>query len=428
MPSLTDEPVPLRRRFNSPEQETILREQVTRWHSKGIIERANGLPWVNNTVFAAKKNGQIRTCIDCTPANKVTEDFDWPLPKLQDLRHAAKGAQWFSRLDLRDAFFRISVPAKWRRLTAFSAGGQDWQFVRMPFGLKTAPAVFQRFMDHHLRDFISFLFWYIDDVLVFADTKEELRRRTVIAKQRLRQIGCEVNEEKSEYESKGLLFAGIWINGNGIGPNAGKLRQVLSLPPPRTKVEKQSALGLVSYLRDHIPLASLLTASLSTGKANDISDDEYAKEWNHLLKHIARNVTTLTHWSQDEDADLYTDASNQGAAAVLMQKGRIVMVASRKLTPAETRYSATDREALGLLLAADKFRLMLHRPRGVTQVWSDHSALLGRKLQDMTPRQYRWHMKITQWITNLKHVKGKDNPADYFSRWAVAGLGGQIRV
>lgn len=420
--------MPLRRRFNSPEQEMTLRAQVAQWYKKGIIERANGLPWTNNTVFAAKKNGQIRTCIDCTPANRVTEDFDWPLPRLQDLRYAAKGSKWFSRLDLRDAFFRISVPPKWRRLTAFTAGGQDWQFTRMPFGLKTAPSVFQRFMDHHLRDFLLFLFWYIDDVLIFADTKEELKRRTVIAKQRLQLIGCEVNEEKSEYEKQGLLFAGIWINGNGIGPNVEKLKQVYALPPPRTKVEKQSALGLVSYLRDHIPLVSLLTASLSTSKENETSEEDYTQEWKRLLAHIAKNVTTLTHWSQDEDADLYTDASGQGAAAVLMQKGRIVMVASRKLTATEQRYSATDREALGLLLAADKFKLMLHRPKGVTQVWSDHSALLTRKPQEMTPRQFRWHLKVTQWITNLKHVKGKDNPADYFSRWTVEGLGGQIRV
>jgi hypothetical protein len=298
----------------------------------------------------------------------------------------------------------------------------------MPFGLKTAPAVFQRFMDHHLRDFILFLFWYIDDVLVFADTLEELRRRTVIAKERLRQVGCEVNEDKSQYEARGLLFAGIWISGGMTGPNLDKVKQILALPPPRTKVEKQSALGLVSYLRDHIPLASLFTASLSISEANDISMEEYKDNWNRLLRHIARTVTTLADWDDDSDADLYTDASKTGAAAVLMQKGRIVAVASRQLTPTETRYSATDREALGLLLAADKMRVMLHRPVGVTRVWSDHSALLSRKTEDMTPRQYRWHATITQWIRNLKHVKGKENPADYFSRWQVEGLGGQIRV
>lgn len=411
----------------SPTERGHLRSQTSTWLQKGVVEKCGPLPYVNNTVFVAKASGAIRVCIDCTPANQVTKDFDWPLPRLQDLRHHLPGARWFSRMDLSDAFFRISVPAKWRHLTAYRCDGQNYWFRRMPFGLKTAPAVFQRYMDHILAPVREYCFWYIDDVLVFGQSRLEVRQRTERVKQLLLRHGNQVSEGKSEYEKQGLLFAGMWVYHKGMGPNHKKVAQVLALPPPTTKVEKQSALGLVSYLRDHIPLASHFTSMLSTSEANTITTEEYHGEWERLRQHIARAITTLGEWDEEQDADLFVDASKSGCAGILIQNGRIIAVVSRKLTPAETRYSATDREQLGLLLAAKKLRLFLHRPLGTTRVWTDHAALLGRKTTDMTPRQARWHTIVHQWITNTCHVRGKNNPADFPSRWGLE-TGGQIRV
>lgn len=398
------------------------------WRDSGVIEKRAKIVWVNNPVFVAKKNGAIRTCIDCRPANAVTQDFDWPLPRLQDLRLKLRGARWFSRIDLKDAFFRIKIPSQWRYLTAFECDGERYQFTRMPFGLKTAPAVFQRFMDKTLSDLLLFLLCYMDDILVFAKSLDTLRARMRQVKGRLAEAGCTVNEDKSEYDKQGLLFAGMWFYAGGQGPNNIKVRELLSLPTPRTKPEKQSALGLVSYLRDHLPLISHLTAELSVAKDNNLSPEEYEKEWKRLLRHVARAVTTLGHWNEDADADLFTDASNKGAAAVLIQDGRIVALASRKLSGAETRYSTTDREHLSLKLAAEKMRVFLHRPRGVTRVWNDHEALLNRDWAEMTPRQVRTAEKVSQWIPRLLHVAGAKNPADFFSRWGLEITGGQIRV
>ena len=331
-------------------------------------------------------------------------------------------------MDLKDAFFRISVPTKWRSLTAFSCNGKDYQFRRMPFGLKTAPSTFQRFMDWGLKDHKNYTCVYMDDILVHAPSREELIARTARVKKTLAKMKCTVNEEKSDYTKQGLLFAGLWIYHGGQGPNQAKVASVLATPTPRTKEQKQSALGLVSYLRDHVPLASHFTASLSERKEQCLSEKEYEEEWTRLKRQVARHVTTLGEWDDAKEADVYTDASNTSCAALLIQSGRIIALASRKLNPAETRYSATDREQLGLLLAAKKFRPFLHRPMGQTRVWSDHAALLTRKTADMTPRQARWHTIVNQWIPNVAHVKGKSNPADFFSRWATELPGAEIRV
>lgn len=403
----------------------IARRQVARWLEQGIIEPIPQQPLNNNLVFVAKKNGDVRMCVDCTPVNRVTKEFDWPLPRLQDLRHKVRGARYFTRIDLKDAFFRIKVPIKWRHVTAFRVANQQYQFRRMPFGLKTAPSVFQRFMDNCLISTQEWAYWYIDDVLIWGETLAQLKHRTHVVSKLLTRAGNQINTEKSEYDRRSLLFAGIWLFASGIGPSLTKANDARQLQFPRTKKEMQSALGLVSYLRDFIPLTAYFTARLYPGKEGP-SEAEARKLWELLIKHIQSAITTLRHWKEGVSADLYTDASGGGIGVIIIQKGHIVACASRKMTPAETRYSATDREHLGLVYAADKFKLILHQPDGATTIHTDHGALINRKWADLTPKQARWQEKVATWIPNLKHVKGAENPADYISRWGLEKTGGQI--
>jgi len=429
IPQLVTEPLRPRQRPLSPREQQILRVQVSAWLDKGIIEPRTMQPLNNNLVFVAKKNGDIRVCDDCTPVNSVTVDYDWPLPRLQDIRHRIRGARFLSRFDLKDAFFRIRIPAPYRKYTAFTCDGIQYQFRRMPFGLKTAPAVFQQFMDTRLADLDGFCVWYIDDILVFGETIGDLRRHTRILKRRLAEMGVQVNEDKSEYEKRALLFAGVWLFSEGQGPNLSKVRELISLPPPSSKKDMQSALGLVSYLRDFAPLVGHFTASLyPNNDTPPLLGESVQQEWTKLMKHFASCVTTLRHWKEEMDADLYVDASGAGLGLILLQQGRVVALAARKLTPAETRYSATDREHLALVAAAKKFKVFLHRPIGETRVWSDHAALLSRNEAEMTPRQARWAALVNQWIPRLNHVPGVRNPADFISRWGLEIFGGAVKL
>lgn len=408
----------------TPIQEAQVQSQVNDWLSKGIIESIPIPPLVNNIVLAVKKDGRIRVCIDCTPANDVTESLEWPLPRIQDMRYRIRGAIWFARIDLKDAFFRIFVPPQFRYLTCFMCRGKAYQFKRMPFGLKTAPSTFQRFMDWGLSDLGEWAVWYQDDVLITAETLPTLRARTRAVKDRLRQMKCTINEDKSQYETRETLYAGLTLHALGVAPDPAKLAELLTIPTPSTKTEAQSALGLVSYLRDFIPLVGHFTSMLYPNKQGlQLSPFEYHGQWQALLRHVKEAATTTRHWKDGVDCNLFTDASGFAIGVVLLQEGRIVAVASRKLTPAETRYSTTDREHLGLVYAAKKFKLFLHQSEATTRVWNDHSALVTRKTDDLTPRQARWHTYVNAWMPNVSHVRGKDNPADFVSRWRIEGVG-----
>ena len=403
---------------------------MAKWSAQGVIEaRQERHVLNNNIVFAAKKDGRVRVCNDCTPVNAVTEDYDWPLPRLQDLRFKITGSRWFTRLDLKDAFFRIRVPNEFRHYTAFTSRGVQYQFRRMPFGVKTGPAVFQQFMDTRLARHLVYVVVYIDDILIHAPTLAILRKYASRVRRDLLAAGCTINEDKSEYDKQQLLFAGLMIHADGTSPNKDQIDKLLLTPVPVGKQAMQSALGLVSYLRDFIPLVSHFSSTLYPKKNSPpLEAAEVTKLWNSLLRHVASAVTSLRHWNDNADADLYCDASGHGIGVVLVQDNRITAVASRKLTPAETRYSATDREHLALVYAAQKFRMLIHRWGAETRVHSDHAALLGRNVDIMTPRQVRWFQLTSQWIPRLRHVPGAINPADFFSRWAVGMNGGVEKI
>lgn len=283
-------------------------------------------------------------------------------------------------------------------------------------------------MDWGLAEFSAWVVWYIDDILITASSRSELITRERTVRERLRRMKCEVNEEKSVREQTEVLFAGLSISGEGIGANNIQVRNLMELAIPTTKAEMQSALGLVSYLRDFIPLVTHFTAQLYPDKNGlRLPQHEIDDHWIALRKHLVSALTINHHWRDGVHTDVYTDASLYALGVVILQEGRIVALASRKLSPAETRYSATDREHMGLVWAAEKFKLILHQ-KGKVHVWSDHEALLTRKTDRLTPRQARWQTVVRTWIPNLSHVKGKVNPADYVSRWRFDGVGAKIRT
>jgi hypothetical protein len=297
----------------------------------------------------------------------------------------------------------------------------------MPFGLKTAPAVFQRFMDWGLCSFSEWALWYIDDILITATSLSQLRQRERLVRSKLQEMKCTINEDKSETEKEALLFTGLWVTREGVGPNLKHVQSLKELPAPHTKAEAQSALGLVSYLRDFVPLVGHFTALLYPDKQGLRLDKvAYEKQWELLIKHLVSAISITHHWKEGVDADLYTDASQYALGVVLIQEGNLVAVASRKLSPAESRYSATDREHLGLVFAAEKFRVILHQSSAKTRVWSDHEALLSRRPDKLTPRQARWNTFVRAWMPKVEHVRGKCNPADFVSRWRMEGVGAKF--
>lgn len=419
-PEILSDPLRPRVRVLSPTERQHLTQAVAKWREKGFIEPTTA--WVtHNPVFVPKHNGDIRVCIDYRPVNAVTRSWDWPLPRIRNMRHRLVGARWYSRFDLKDAFNRISVPLDARPWTAFHTHLGSFQFTVMPFGLCTAPSTYQRFLDWVLHSVQIFVINYVDDILVMAETLGQLKRREKEVLRLLRHHAIEINTEKSERHVRETTFCGLRITPGRIGVAL----PAEDWPRPTTIPEWQSALGYTNCFRDVVPGYALLTEGLYPARENPPMEERHQR-WDRLWTAVTQHFS-LSHYKDDQPGSLFVDASQYAVGAVLTQSRQVCAIFSKSLTAPQTRYSATDREHLALLLAVEAFKVFIGSNQAIT-VNTDHTALLNRKEEDLTPRQVRWKYRITCITNNFRYVPGKDNPADYWSRQGWKGGGDQFRT
>ena len=123
-------------------------------------------PWSSPVVLVRKKDGTTRFCVDYRRLNAVTINDAYPLPRIDDAFDHLSGSCWFSTLDLCSGYWQVECEDSDRHKTAFATRSGLYEFRVMPFGLKGAPATFERLMETVLAG----LQWdicliYLDDVL-----------------------------------------------------------------------------------------------------------------------------------------------------------------------------------------------------------------------------------------------------------------------
>ena len=115
-----------------------------------------------------------RIVLDFRKLNQKTICDSYPLHNINDILNSLGSGKYFSVFDLATGFHHIQMDPKDSHKTAFSTPHGHYEFDRMPFGLKTAPATFQRLMDLTLTALIGTeLFVYLDDIVIYANTLEE---------------------------------------------------------------------------------------------------------------------------------------------------------------------------------------------------------------------------------------------------------------
>ena len=139
----------------------------------GVIKPSTS-PWSSPIVLVQKKNRDMRFCVDYRKLNEITVNDSHPLPLISDLLDGVKDAQYFSLLDLRSGYWQIPVAPEDRAKTAFVTQNGLYEFTRMLFGLKTAPATFQRAMEVILSGLtFETCLCYLDDVIIFGKNLKE---------------------------------------------------------------------------------------------------------------------------------------------------------------------------------------------------------------------------------------------------------------
>ena len=145
---------------------------MDKWIQLGVIEPSKS-PWAA-PAFIVYRNGKPRMVVDYRKLNEIAISDEFPLPKQEDILQVLEGGQWLSTLDTLAGFTQLEIEPKGRENLAFRTHRGLWQFVRMPFGYKNGPSIFQRIMQNVLAPFLwIFMLVYIDDIVIFSLTFED---------------------------------------------------------------------------------------------------------------------------------------------------------------------------------------------------------------------------------------------------------------
>lgn len=346
---------------------------------QNIIERSTSA--YHSLVVVVKKPDQTtRLCVDFRQLNKVTVDDCEPIPRVDMMFAGLCDKKFFSKFDFAKGYCQIPMASHCKHLTAFCSASGLYQFKVMPFGIKTAPAIFTRMMREVVQN-INNVYHYFDDVLIATETWEEHLVALALFFENVRNSGLTIKPKKSEIGRTSIAFLGHVIEQETLQPMTHTLDKIHGAKRPETKKEVRSFLGLTGYYRDFIPNYAMLSYPLT---------ELTKKRMNHRVKWGTEQE--IAFWQLKESlsknpilqvADLSkafvlrADASERSLGVVLMQQhGKAlhpVAYVSRKLLPRETAYSTIERECLALVWAVQEFHVFLYGKAFTVQ--TDHQPL-----------------------------------------------------
>lgn len=230
---------------------------------KGII-RTSSSEYASPIVLTRKKNGEIRMCVDYRTLNKVLARDNYPLPLIEDQLDTLRGKKFYTTLDLKDRFYHIAMSPKSIKFTSFVTPLDQFEYVRMPFGLKIGPQLFQRFINEIFAEFIKegIIAVYMNDILIASNTLDSHLATIKKIFQTLVKNKLELRLEKCFFLCAEIEYLGYSITESGIRPTDKGIKAVQNFPESKSTKEVQSFIGLASYFKKFIKGFAILAQPL----------------------------------------------------------------------------------------------------------------------------------------------------------------------
>ena len=219
-------------------------------------------PYAAPLLMVKKPDGSYRICIDYRKLNAVTVKDRYPLPNPAMIFDKLAGCKFFSKFDLRWAYFQVRVADEDVHKTTFRSPLGSFASRVMSMGLTNAAPTFQRLMDSIFGD-LDFVSCYLDDVLIASRSAEEHLKHLQIVFERLHKHRLLARETKCAFYMSEIKFLGFVFSAQGKAVDSSKTAALRVLPVPDTVVELQRWLGAVNYYSTFIPHFADITAPLT---------------------------------------------------------------------------------------------------------------------------------------------------------------------
>lgn len=421
-----EEPVYASPGRKTPEDAKIITKQIEEWLKGGIIRKSTS-QYCSRVVLVDKRDGTKRVCVDYRRLNKLVFKDQYPIPNMEDIVDNLSEALIFSTLDIESAFLHVPIEEDSRKYTAFITQDGLFEFNFAPFGYRNSPANFIRYIHCILRQLIKdgILAIYMDDIIIFAKTKEENLLKLEMFFAVAAEFGLRINWRKCKFLQTKVQFLGLIIEGGTIKPSDEKIKAVKNFPTPTNIRAVQSLLGLFGFFRKFVQGYSIVARPLTNllRKDSKFVVGEKEKMAIQQLKQALTNQPVLRIFSRKLRTELHTDASKDGFGAILMQEYEEnlhpVYFWSKKTSDAEAKLHSYVLETKAAFLAMKKLR---HYLLGIEfDLITDCSAYkYTTTKEEVSPSVSRYIMYMQDFNFTVKHRNGTHmRHVDALSRYAI---------
>ena len=402
------------RRVPAPLREGLKRE-LDRMTNLGVIKKVQEpTDWVNSMVVTKKKNGELRTCMDPKDLNENIKREYYQIPTREEIISEMAGASYFSKLDASQGFWQLKLDESSTKYCSFNTPFGRYCYLRLPFGIKSAPEIFHRAMEQIIES-LEGVRVYIDDIIVWGSTLQEHNHRLIKVMERIQKFGLKLNRAKCEFAVKEIIFLGDKLTAQGVQPDKDKIKAILDMPRPTDKTGVLRIMGMVNFIGKYIPNLTAKTACIRELLHKDCDfkwAQKHEQEW-QILKKTLTTAPALAYYDHKKNLKISTDASKDGIGAVLLQAEgqhwKPVAYASRAMTKTECKYAQIEKECLGVTYGLERFHSYVYGLESFT-VETDHRplvAIIKKNLNEMSPRIQRLMMKIQRYDFELVYTPGK---------------------
>ena len=394
---------------------------------KADIIRPSNSPWSSPMMLIPKGTTEKRLVIDYRRLNQTIVKNSYPLPNIEDILSQLGKCKFFTKLEFKSGYWQIGVEEADKSKTAFVSHHGLFEWNRMPFGICTAPSIFQSTMNKILGDIVGkFCYVYIDDVIICTKTTftEHLEHLSEVFR-RIRKAGMKLKPSKCEFLVEQVLYLGHVITTNGTYPDPDKVRVIKEMTPPETVKQVRSFVGMAGYYRKYIANFSEIARPLTnlTRKNARFSWGEEEQNAFDLLREYLTKAPILAYPDIGLPYKLYTDASQYSVGAILTQDfpegERVIQFVSHQLSDSQKKWSTIERETYSIIFAIGKLRPYLFGSKFT--VYTDHQPLRSLFTSEMKNiRIQRWAIMLSEYDCTIKYRPGSSNiRADMLSRLKV---------
>ena len=328
-------------------------------------------------------------------------------------------AKYFTVLDAKSGYLQMKLDYESSLLTTMNTPLGRYRWLKLPFEIKSAPEMYQRAMNEMLEG-IDHAYAIMDDILVAG---WDIAHHDAVLNQVLQQAksyNLKLNFDKVRVRKQEVPYIGNVISSEGLKLDPEKVRAMRDMPPPTSKEEVRQFLGSIQYLAKFLPMLAEVETPLRELTKRDVlfhwdKPQETAFE---QLKNLCCEAPVLAYYDVNKDVTIQSDASQSAMGAVLLQEGRPVAYASRKLRPSERNWAPIEKEMLAIVFSTQNFREYILGKSTVVQ--TDHKPLesiLRKPLANAPLRLQAMFLKVSGYDLQVEHLSGKKQfLADTLSR------------